>query len=181
MPLADPDGDGVYTGSTTIPDRFPPGLRPLPPDAEPLQFPIRIVQGTGTNPNAEGEFPGEPTSVLKDFGTVPMEVENTFSASVFNSFEGDTSPNGGTTVDESAGPATGEEYEDGGDPEGGVDLNEDGVVDEADAELAAETSDTAAKAAPGEATLPNTGGAALPLLVGALLAGAGFLVRRAAR
>ncbi len=161
VPLADPDGDGVYAGSTTIPDRFPPGLRPLPPDAEPLEFPVRIVQGTGTNPNAEGESPGEPVIVLRDFGVVPLQESNAFSSSV------------------SFGPATGDEYEDGGDPEGGVDLNEDGVVDEADAELAAETSDAAAETPSKETTLPNTGGAVLPLLAGALLAGGGYLIRRA--
>ncbi|QIN79851.1 hypothetical protein GBA65_16415 [Rubrobacter marinus] len=163
VPLTDPDGDGVYAGSTTIPDRFPPGLRPLPPDAEPLAFPIRIVQGTGTNPNAEGELPGEPTTVLQDFGVTPLQESNSFPASV------------------SFGPATGDEHEDGGDPEGGVDLNEDGAVDEADAELAAETSDAAAEEAPEEATLPNTGGAVLPLLAGALLVGGGCLIRRAYR
>ncbi len=161
VPLADPDGDGVYAGSTTIPDRFPPGLRPLPPDAEPLEFPVRIVQGTGTNPNAEGESPGEPVIVLRDFGVVPLQESNAFSSSV------------------SFGPATGDEYEDGGDPEGGVDLNEDGVVDEADAELAAETSDAAAETPSKETTLPNTGGAVFPLLAGALLAGGGYLIRRA--
>lgn len=160
VPLTDPDGDGVYTGSTTIPDRFPPGLRPLPPDAEPLAFPVRIVQGTGTNPSAQGEIPGEPTVVVQDFGVVPLQESNAFPASI--SF-------GGTAVGE---------HEDGGAPEGGVDLNEDGVVDEADAELAAETSDAAEEAEAEEATLPNTGGAVLPLLAGALLVGAGLQVLR---
>ena len=184
VPLEDPDGDGVYTGSTTIDDRFPPGLRPLPPDAEPLQFPVRIVQGTGTNPNAEGESPGEPTTVLEDFGTVPMEEQNTFSANFsFEDFRGgDTSPNEGTTMGETTGPVD-EDYEDGGDPAGGIDLNEDGVVDEADAVLAAETSDAAAESTPEGRALPNTGGAALPLLLLAvgLLAGGGSLVRRLPR
>lgn len=174
VPLTDPDDDGVYTGSTTIRDRFPPGLRPLPPDAEPLEFPIRIIQGTGTNSNAEGEVPGEPTAVVQDFGVVPMQESNTFPASI--SF-------GGEPTDK--GPATGEKYEDGGDPEGGVDLNEDGVVDEADAELAADTSDAAAEAAPeGAATLPATGGVVIPILSGALMAGAllaGLLFRHASR
>ena len=162
VPLTDPDGDGVYTGTTTIPDRFPPGLRPLPPDAQPLAFPVRIVQGTGTNPNAEGEIPGEPTVVLQDFGVVPMQESNAFPASI--SFG--SSP---------------EEHEDGGAPEGGVDLNEDGVVDEADAKLAAETSDAAAEAEAEDTTLPNTGGPVLPLLAGTLLVGAGLLVLRTTR
>ena len=171
VPLTDPDGDGVYTGSTTIRDRFPPGLRPLPPDAEPLEFPVRIVQGTGTNLNAEGEFPGEPTTVVQDFGVVPLQESNSFPASI--------SFGGGTTSEETT-PS--KDYEDGGDPEGGVDLNEDGIVDEADAELAAATSDAAAEDAPEEeAVLPNTGGWALPFLAGVVLATGGFMLRRASR
>ena len=169
VPLSDPDGDGVYTGTTTIADRFPPGLRPLPPDAEPLAFPIRIVQGTGTNPNAAVEAPGEPITMLKDFGTVPLQEENTFSTSfLFGSFEDDASVDETTTPDES-------------DPAAGEDLNEDGVVDEADGEIAADTSDAAAESNPGERTLPNTGGATLLLVGGTVLAGAGLLVRRATR
>ena len=156
VPLADPDGDGIYTGATTIDDRFPPGLRPLPPDAEPLAFPIRIVQGTGTNPAAATEAPGEPISTLKDFGTVPLEQENTFSASF--AFEGGEN-----------------------DPAAGEDLNEDGSVDEADGELAARTSDAAADSDPEGRELPNTGGMVLPLLAAALLVGAGVLVRRTLR
>ncbi len=172
VPLTDPDGDGVYAGSTTIRDRFPPGLRPLPPDAQPLEFPIRIVQGTGTNANAEGKLPGEPTTVVRDFGVVPMQQNNIFPASI-------TFGGGPTTAEE---PTTSEKYEDGGDPEGGVDLNKDGIVDEADAELAADTSDTAAEDGPEEeTTLPDTGGAVLPLLAGALLAGGGLLFRHASR
>ena len=176
VPLTDPDGDGVYTGSTTIPDRFPPGLRPLPPDAEPLEFPVRIVRGTGTNPEAEGESPGEPTAVLQDFGVVPLQESNAFPASI--SF-GEEMPSGEPTSGETT---TSEEYEDGGDPDGGVDLNEDGSVDEADAKLAADTSDAASEAVPEEeAVLPNTGGWVLPLLAGTLLATGGFVLRRASR
>ena len=183
VPLADPEGDGVYTGSTTISDRFPPGLRPLPPDAEPLEFPVRIVRGTGTNPNAAVEAPGEPVTVLRDFGTVPLQEENTFSASFpVEGTGGETTPSGGTTMDEPTGFAD-KQYEEGGDPEGGVDLNEDGVVDEADATLAAQTSSEAADTAPEEPSLPFTGGAALPpvLLTGALLASGLLLLRRASR
>ncbi len=170
VPLKDPDGDGVYTGSTAIRDRFPPGLRPLPPDAEPLAFPVRIVQGTGTNSNAEGEIPGEPMTVLHDFGASPLQEENAFSTSfLFGGFEGDTSVGEATTIDE-------------GDPAEGEDLNGDGVVDEADGEFAAQTSDAAAESGPEGRTLPNTGGLALVvLLAGALLASGGFLVRHALR
>ena len=174
VPLTDGDGDGVYTGSTTIRDRFPPGLRPLPPDAEPLAFPVRIVQGTGTNPDAEGEMPGEPITVLEDFGAEPLQEENTYSTSFL--FEGDTSVGETTTIDE--GEAT---TFDESDPAAGEDLNEDGVVDEADGEFAAQTSDAASETGPEGRTLPDTGGLALVLLAGTLLAGGGFLVRRTLR
>ena len=80
VPLTDPDGDGLYAGSTSV-DRFGPGPRPVPPGVEPLSFPVRIVQGTGT----QGQIPGEPVTVIRDFGVVPME-DRTFSASV--SFDG---------------------------------------------------------------------------------------------
>ena len=168
------DGDGVYTGSTTISDRFPPGLRPLPPDAEPLAFPVRIVQGTGTNPNAQGEAPGEPITVLKDFGAAPLQEENTYSTSFL--FEGDTSVGETTTIDEGETPTVDES-----DPTAGEDLNEDGVVDEADGEYAAQTSDAATESGPEGRTLPDTGGLALVLLAGVMLAGGGLLVRRTLR
>ena len=182
VPLTDGDGDGVYTGSTSISDRFPPGLRPLPPDAEPLALPVRIVQGTGTNPNAQSEVPGEPITVLEDFGAAPLQEENIYSTSFL--FEGDTSVGettpineGETTmIDEGETPTVHES-----DPTAGEDLNEDGVVDEADGEYAAQTSDAAAESGPEGRTLPNTGGLALVLLAGALLAGGGFLVRRILR
>ncbi len=63
----------------------------------------------------------------------------------------------------------------------GEDLNEDGVVDAADSELAAQVSDAAKRQVDAEQgrPLPITGGAALAaLLAGSALAGAGFLVHR---
>jgi hypothetical protein len=95
VPLTDPDGDGLYTGSTTA-SRFPPGTRPLPPDTEPVSLPIQIVQGTGTQSTNEDDSPrpGEPTRVIEDFGLVQVE-DKTLSASV--SFEGDRE--GYTTAD----------------------------------------------------------------------------------
>jgi LPXTG-motif cell wall-anchored protein len=73
VPLADPDGDGVYTGSLDVP-RFPPG--PVPPDgAEPVSLPVRIVQADS------GASPCNPTRVIKDFGTVPAN-DDTFKARV---------------------------------------------------------------------------------------------------
>ena len=71
VPLTDPDGDGVYTGSLDVP-RFPPG--PVPPDgAEPVSLPVQIVQANS------GASPCNPTRVIKDFGTVPAN-DDTFKA-----------------------------------------------------------------------------------------------------
>ena len=103
VPLTDPDGDGLYAGSTSV-DRYGPGPRPVPPGVEPLSFPVRIVQGTGT----QGQVPGEPTITIKDFGVVAME-DRTFSASV--SFDagqdGPTATPGSGSGDDRALPATG--------------------------------------------------------------------------
>jgi LPXTG-motif cell wall-anchored protein len=71
VPLADPEDDGVYTGSTTV-DRFGPGPRPVPPGVEPVSFPVKIVQGTD----------GEAYRSIKDFGTVKLDGDKTFSAGV---------------------------------------------------------------------------------------------------
>ncbi len=73
--LTDPDGDGIYTGSTS-PDLIPAG------DTQPAL----IVQGTGTRESqVVGTSPGEPTSTIKDFGEVTFEEDTTLRASV--SFE----------------------------------------------------------------------------------------------
>lgn len=81
VPLDDPDGDGLYAGSTTLEDRFRPGPRPVPPGTEPKAYAVRIVRGTGTSPESSN-FPGDPISAIKDFGVVLIEAENTFSAGV---------------------------------------------------------------------------------------------------
>jgi hypothetical protein len=63
----------------------------------------------------------------------------------------------------------------------GEDLNEDGMVDAADSELAAQVSNAAKRQVdPGQGRpLPITGGAALAaLLAGSALAAAGFLAHR---
>src|SRR5215217_7385538 len=70
VPLTDPDENRVYTGSTTV-DRFGPGPRPVPPSVEPVSLPVRIVQESGAN-----------IEVIKDFGTVKLDGDKTFSASV---------------------------------------------------------------------------------------------------
>src|SRR5215207_8934369 len=96
LPLTDPDEDRVYTGSTTV-DRFGPGPRPVPPGTEPVSLPVQIVQGS---------------EVIKDFGTVKLDGDKTFSASV--SFPVDDCPlisptpelcdgSGGTDNDDGSG------------------------------------------------------------------------------
>lgn len=77
--LTDPDGDGVYTGSTP-PDLIPAG------DTQPAL----IVQGTGTRESqVVGPSPGEPISTIEDFGEVTFEEDTTLRASV--SFESGSS------------------------------------------------------------------------------------------
>src|SRR5215212_6370963 len=66
VPLTDPDEDRVYTGSTTV-DRFGPGPRPVPPEVEPVSLPVQIVHDS---------------EVIKDFGTVKLDGDKTFEASV---------------------------------------------------------------------------------------------------
>jgi len=78
-PLTDPDGDGTYTGSMSVPATS--GGQGGPP--EPLSLPVRIVQGPPTGYTSNGpEY-----RVIKDFGSVKIDGDKTFSASV--SFEGD--------------------------------------------------------------------------------------------
>lgn len=69
IPLEDPDGDGVYTGSMS-------GGQPAEGAG------VRIVQGTGTEKLMTGLYPGEPITVIKDFGAPEVEGDKTFSASV---------------------------------------------------------------------------------------------------
>ena len=86
---------------------------------------------------------------------------------------------GGTTMGTTTGPAE-ERYEDGGTPEQvGIDVNEDGVVNEADGEFAAQTSQEGVANTPDEGALPGTGGLVLPVagLAGALLVAGGLLLR----
>ncbi|QIN77296.1 hypothetical protein GBA65_00830 [Rubrobacter marinus] len=85
-PLTDPDGDGVYTGSQTVP-RFAPGG-----PGEPIEIsPVRIVQGP---PTATGPL-GPEYRVIEDFGAVTAE-DRTLSASV--SFCDGGGPDGGGTT-----------------------------------------------------------------------------------
>ena len=104
VPLTDPDKDRVYTGSTTV-DRFGPGPRPVPPSVEPVSLPVRIVQESGGN-----------TEVIKDFGTVKLDADKTFSASV--SFPVDDCPIISPTPEE-CGDGSGGSGNDGGNDGGG--------------------------------------------------------------
>ena len=97
VPLTDENGGGLYTGHTTV-SRFPPGTSPLQPNAEPPSLPVQMVQGTGTQGPDESDSlrPGEPTSVVEDFGPARIE-DQSLSATV--SFEedrrGNTTPSPG--------------------------------------------------------------------------------------
>src|SRR5919112_4099366 len=164
VPLADSDGDGVYTGSTTL-DRFGPGPRPVPPGAEPVSLPVQIVQESGRN-----------IEVIRDFGVVPLAADRTFSARVNFKRDGrdtvtpeDTAPGtpGGGSEDGGSSGASGD-TSDLTAPENGVDLNQDGTADEADGQAAAATSDAAMEAyqASGGDALPPPGGAAMLQIAG---------------
>jgi hypothetical protein len=154
--LLDPDGDGLYTGVATLSDRFGPGPNPVPPNVEPVSLPVQIVQGTGTRSTSSGvAFPGEPISVTRDFGAVPMEAENEFVASV--SFcEATASP---AATDTATPPATAA----------------------ASAQYATASPTAAASALP--ETGGGAGGAAglMAIGAGALLMGGGLLARRIIR
>ena len=163
VPLTDPDGDGIYTGSTTL-DRFGPGPRPVPPGTEPVSLPVQIAQESGGN-----------IEVIRDFGEVPLTGDRTFRARA-NFRSGTTTTPDPETPDPGTGPG------DPTDPASGVDVNEDGLIDESDGEVAAAISNKAMEAAKssGEPSLPATGG--LPLTLGAvLLLVAGLLGHRALR
>jgi LPXTG-motif cell wall-anchored protein len=69
--LADPGGDGLYTGSMTV-DKYGPGPRPVPPGTEPVTLgPIQIVEGTDR----------EVDRVIEDFGEVKIDGDKAFTAS----------------------------------------------------------------------------------------------------
>ena len=177
VPLADPDGDGVYTGSTTL-DRFGPGPRPVPPGTEPASVPVQIAQESGGM-----------IEVIRDFGVVPLYGNKTFTARVnFKRDRGEaTTPEDNTSAPPDSGSGGSGGGSDLAAPENGVDLNADGVTDQADGEVAAATSDAAMEAqqASGGRALPATGGVSFTLLligvVGLFLAAGSLLVRRLAR
>ena len=144
VPLADPDGDGVFTGSVDVP-RFAPG--PVPPGAQPVSLPVQIVQANS------GAGPCNPTTVIKDFGTVPAN-DDTFKAKV-NFKKGPVSPEKPTDECLALSP----------NPE------------ECDAYVGSGGSDSSGEMK----VLPRTGGLPALGLVGVALVAGGLLVRRAAR
>ncbi|CAA9423475.1 MAG: hypothetical protein AVDCRST_MAG80-93 [uncultured Rubrobacteraceae bacterium] len=97
--LADPDGDGVYTGSIDVPTGRP--------------VTVWITQGTGTREGHNGTLPGQPFTVLKHFGTKTFYEDATFEASV--SFPG----NGGSGNGGSGNGGSGNGGSGGGSPGGG--------------------------------------------------------------
>jgi hypothetical protein len=176
VPLADPDGDGVFTGSLDVP-RFAPGPVP-PPDAEPVSLPVQIVEADS------GASPCDPTTVIRDFGTVPAN-DNTFRAST--SLEGN---GGGTTTPE---PGNG-----GGSDNGDSDGSGSGGSGNGDSDSSGGSggsgsggsgNDTASNGSPSGVTsgitglLPSTGGGVALWVLGAgiLLIGGGLLVRKLAQ
>jgi hypothetical protein len=179
VPLTDSDGDRVFTGSLDVP-RFAPG--PVPPDAEPVSLPVQIVQADS------GAGPCNPTTVIRDFGTVPAD-DATFGARAnFNDNGG-----GGTTTPE-PGNSGGTDGGDG--PGGGGSNNNSGSSGSSGGANNGDSSgsggsgnDAVSSGSPGGVTsgirdlLPSTGGGVALWVLGAgiLLIGGGLLVRKLAR
>ena len=79
--LIDPDGDGTYTGTTTVEVS-------VNPDGTTQPVPVAIWGGIGTTPSER--YPGDPlpgysSKVIKDFGPVVIEDGQIFSTGI--SFE----------------------------------------------------------------------------------------------
>ena len=79
--LFDPDGDGTYTGTTTVEVT-------VNPDGTTQPVPVAIWGGIGTTPSER--YPGDPlpgysSKVIKDFGPVVIEDGQIFSTGI--SFE----------------------------------------------------------------------------------------------
>jgi hypothetical protein len=196
-PLTDPDGDRVYTGTTTV-DRFGPGPRPVPPGVEPVSLPVQIVQDS---------------EVIKDFGTVKLDGDKTFEASVSfpvddcpiisptpeqcgdggsgddgdGSGSGGSSGSGGNSGDSGGGSSSGTGSGSSGSPDGGSSggNNSSGAVGSGSGSVGSSGGEGPGGIANGlRGVLPSTGGGGTLLWVlgaGALLAGGGFLIRRLAR
>ena len=76
--LADPDGNSIYTGATTV-------RVTVNPDGTSQPAPIAFFGGEGTNLAGTGpgsKFPGYPSLVVKNFGPTVIEDGQMFSATV---------------------------------------------------------------------------------------------------
>ena len=163
--LSDPDGDGTYTGSLTLPEGFY--------DLGAFPVPVAILAGSPEVPNQQ---------TIEVFGEVVLEDGDHFSAST--SFCDGGTGNGGSGTDDGNGSAV---VSGGGNNAGkggvasGVDVDGSGSVDASDGEKAAEISASAPEggASPAAKVLPSTGGV-LPIagVAGLLIVAAGLLVRR---
>ena len=167
VPLTDPDGDGLYTGSTNVP-KFAPGG-----PAEPVSLPVQIVQANS------GAGPCNPTSVIKDFGQVKIDGDKTFSAGIY--FADD----GGVVVCQSLDcpevPDSGDEGSGSDNPSEGDSDNSGSANDSSNSNNQASSDDEGSGAILGGITklLPSTGGSlAIIGVVGALLVAGGLLARR---
>lgn len=177
VPLTDPDKDRVYTGSTTV-DRFGPGPRPVPEGTEPVSLPVQIVHDS---------------EVIKDFGTVKLDGDKTFEASV--SFPVDDcpiiSPTPEQCGDGSGGPDDGD-GSGGGDPNSGGSGGSGSGSSGSSGSSNGESSGSGGSSGGGVAgdianglrgVLPSTGGgmALWALGAGLLLIAGGLLVRKVFR
>ena len=110
--LTDPDGDGLYTGSTTL-YKYPqsPWLGQPP---EPVSIPAQIVQG----PPTEHTVVGPEYQVIKDFGLVKLDGDKTLAATIsfcdggsdsdqYSSGDQYAPVSGGTVSSPSSGDGTG--------------------------------------------------------------------------
>ena len=171
VPLTDPDKDRVYTGSTTV-DRFGPGPRPVPQGVDPVSFPVRIVQQTEP----------EGIGVIKDFGTVKLDGDKTFSASV--SFPVDDCPIISPTPElcGDSGGSGGGDPDSGGSGGGSSSDNGSGAMGSGSGGGGSSGGEVPGEIADGlRGVLPSTGGGAAVWALGAgvLLFAGGLLVRRA--
>ena len=174
VPLTDPDEDRVYTSSTTV-DRFGPGPRPVPEGTEPVSLPVQIVHDS---------------EVIKDFGTVKLDGDKTFEASV--SFPVDDCPIISPTPEQCGDGSGGS---DDGDGSGGGDPNSGGSGGSGSGSSGSsngESSGSGGSSSGGVAgdiadglrgVLPSTGGGMALWVLGAglLLIAGGLLVRKVFR
>jgi LPXTG-motif cell wall-anchored protein len=177
VPLTDPDKDRVYTGSTTV-DRFGPGLRPVPEGTEPVSLPVQIVHDS---------------EVIKDFGTVKLDGDKTFKASV--SFPVDDCPIISPTPEQCGDDSGGSDDGDGsggGDPNSGGSGGSGSGSSGSSGSSNGESSGSGGSSSGGVAgdianglrgVLPSTGGgmALWALGAGLLLIAGGLLVRKVFR